>query len=110
MLSMINPDQLSRFESQAKFSTSNMHAGAATTHETYYEQQQHHHRIESSEKKGGKSSLLNFPGTKTSTNFYPGGPLGQVDEHRAGLNTAGGARLRPTSASVKKQIPVNKLT
>lgn len=67
MLSMINPDSMTRFESQNKFSASNIHK-----HGGYDDDQKH----EGSEKKGAKSSLLNFPPqTKTMTNFYPG-PLG----------------------------------
>lgn len=62
MLSMINPDSLTRFESHSKFSTTNGGVEAAG----YYEQ--HHH--EGSAQKGMKSS---FPGTKTSANFYPSG-------------------------------------
>lgn len=104
MLSMINPDSLTRFESHSKFSTTNINHGGI--HQTYYEDGHHGE----SEKKGKHL----FPGgtaTKTSQNFYPAGtgPLGQVDEQaRAGLSTASGAtRLRPTSATVKKQIPVS---
>ena len=73
MLSMINPDSLTRFDSHAKFSTSNMHhqaGGAPMVHETYYE-----HAEMEKPMKGAKSSLLTFPHTKTQTNFYPG-PLG----------------------------------
>ena len=105
MLSMINPDSMTRFESQAKFSTSNMMHGQPTVHETYYEQ----HMEASGEKHHGKvakSSMLNFPQTKTMANFYPG-PLGSVDEQRSGLKTAQDQRARPTSAKVKKNIPVS---
>ncbi len=101
MLSMINPDSMTRFDSQNKFSTSNIHKGGFDD--------DHHDGAEghSPHKKGGKSSMLNFPPqTKTMTNFYPG-PLGSVDE-RAGLSTAAGTRpQRPTSAKIKKNaIPV----
>ncbi len=97
MLSMINPDSLQRFESQHKLST---HDGA------FFDP----HHPDSGKK--AKNGPLNFPpathGTKTMTNFYPG-PLGSVDEHRAGLGTAqGGSRQRPTSAKIKKNgIPVS---
>ena len=102
MLSMINPDSVARFESHSKFSTSNLHHGVPMVHETYYQQEQEGQR---NEKAGAKSSLLTMPHqqTKTMTNFYPG-PLGQVEEGRLGTAAA---RLRPTSASVKKQIPVS---
>ena len=94
MLSMINPDSMTRFESQNKFSASNIHKHGGAGYEDDHP---------GSEKKGGKSSMLNFPPqTKTMTNFYPG-PLGSVDEHRAGLATTGGVRHpRPTSAKLKK--------
>lgn len=65
MLSMINPDSLTRFESHSKFSTTNMVGGVETG--GFYEQ--HHH--EGSAQKGSK--LMGFPATKTSTNFYPSG-------------------------------------
>ena len=91
---MINPDSMTRFDSQQKFST---HEGGFYDH--------HHH--ESPDKKQGKHSTLNFPAQKTMANFYPG-PLGSVEE-RTGLGTAqGGSRQRPTSAKIKKNgIPVS---
>ena len=94
MLSMINPDSMTRFESQQKFGS----------HEAGFYDNHHH---ESPEKKSGKHSTLNFPAQKTMGNFYPG-PLGSVEE-RAGVATAqGGSRQRPTSAKVKKNgIPVS---
>jgi hypothetical protein len=94
MLSMINPDSMTRFDSQQKFST---HEGG------FYD----HHHPESPEKKSGKHSTLNFPAQKTMANFYPG-PLGSVEE-RAGVSTAqGGSRQRPISAKIKKNgIPVS---
>lgn len=103
MLSMINPDSMTRFDSQNKFTASNIHKGGFDD--------DHHDGAEghSAHKKGGKSSMLNFPPqTKTMTNFYPG-PLGSVDE-RAGLSTAAGTRhQRPTSAKIKKNaIPVSR--
>jgi hypothetical protein len=105
MLSMINPDSMTRFDSQNKFSTSNIHKGG-------FDDDQHDGAEgHSPHKKGGKSSMLNFPPqTKTMTNFYPG-PLGSVDE-RAGLSTAAGTRpQRPTSAKLKKNaIPVSPTT
>jgi hypothetical protein len=58
MLSMINPDSMTRFDSQQKFST---HEGG------FYD---HHHHHESPEKKSGKHSTLNFPAQKTMANFY----------------------------------------
>ena len=102
MLSMINPDSMTRFDSQNKFSSSNIHKGG-------FDEEHHHEEGHSAHKKGGtKSSMLNFPPqTKTMTNFYPG-PLGSVEE-RAGLSTAAGTRpQRPTSAKLKKNaIPVS---
>lgn len=103
MLSMINPDSMTRFDSQNKFSSSNIHKGGFD--DDHHDGGPDGH---SAHKKGGKSSMLNFPPqTKTMTNFYPG-PLGSVEE-RAGLSTAAGTRpQRPTSAKLKKNgIPVS---
>ncbi len=100
---MINPDSLTRFESHAKFSSTNIHHGSPMVHETYYD---HGHMDADKHAKGTKSTLHNLP--KTQSNFYPG-PLGSVEEQRAHMNTASGARLRPTSANVKKHIPVSPI-
>jgi hypothetical protein len=104
MLSMINPDSMTRFDSQNKYSSSNIHKGANYDDDHHDGGEGH-----SPQKKGGKSSMLNFPPTKTMANFYPG-PLGSVDE-RAGLSTAAGTRpQRPTRAKIKKNtIPVRSL-
>jgi hypothetical protein len=57
MLSMINPDSLTRFESQAKFSTTNIHHGVPVIQETYFEQ----HGEAEKHTKATKSTLLHFP-------------------------------------------------
>ncbi len=97
MLSMINPDSVTRFDSHAKFSTSNLKQHNDHHHHDMFDH--HEGTADSAGKKGGKSSMLNFPpNTKTMSNFYPG-PLGSVDER---LGTTGGIRNRPTSAKLKK--------
>ena len=57
MLSMINPDSLTRFESQAKFSTTNIHHGVPVIQETFFEQ----HGEAEKHTKATKSTLLHFP-------------------------------------------------
>jgi hypothetical protein len=57
---MINPDSvMTRFESQTKFSATNIHHGSPGVHESYHESGM------GGADKNTKSSLLNIPNTKT---------------------------------------------